>query len=284
MDNGTSSNGILMEDEIMDTPAVTQPQPAAGQAQQAAPMGGMPSPQPVAGQAQQVAPMGGMPSPQPMAGRSQNAAMDAFQNAPSFDSMDAFDATTVSPSQEAFGASTGATSTNWENRDSANGSFQTSSAGRYAASESVVMRDTVGSNLLLGLVGAIIGALLGSIIWIIIYQLGYLAGVAGAAIIGFSLKGYSMLGKGLDLKGLIVCVVLSIFTVWFAHRISWTIVYMKTMNTLGANIGFGEAYKSMPEMLKAFGGSSAYYRDLFIGYALFAVVGIPTVKKMIGNI
>ena len=53
------------------------------------------------------------------------------------------------------------------------------------------------------MIGAFLGALLGCVLWIIIYRLGYIAGIAGAVIGICAMKGYEMLGKHLDKKGVI---------------------------------------------------------------------------------
>lgn len=218
--------------------------------------------------------------------------MDSFNNAPSFDAMDGFD---VTKGPEVLGANTGSTSTSWASGDTDSGAFRGSAAGRYPDASSAVIHESVSSNIFLGLVGAVIGALLGSVIWIIIYQLGYLAGIAGAAIIGFSLVGYRFMGKSLDLKGVIVCAVLSIVTIWFAHRVSFAIMYMNTMNeVLESNMDFITAYKGLSKFMEisdmaseALGtGNSvttAYYRDLFVGYVLSVVTGFSIVKGMLSR-
>lgn len=222
------------------------------------------------------------------------AGMEAFNNAPSFDSMDGMNMGSNVMSSEAFGSSTGATSTGWEDQNS-DSAFRGSVAGRNMSTDNVVIRESVSSNIFLGLIGAVIGALIGAVLWVIIYQLGYVAGIAGAAIIGFSIKGYAILGRGLDVKGVILCALLSIVTIYFAHRVSFAIVYMTTMNeTWNASMDFKTAYTGLDDFMKmadtaseAIGSSNsvtaAYWRDLFVGYVLSAVVGIPMAIRMIGK-
>ena len=45
-------------------------------------------------------------------------------------------------------------------------------------------------NLPLGLIGAVIGILLGSVLWVLIGQIGFIAGIAGYAIVFCGMKGY----------------------------------------------------------------------------------------------
>jgi len=53
-------------------------------------------------------------------------------------------------------------------------------------------------NLPLGLIGAVIGILLGSVLWVLIGQIGFIAGIAGYAIVFCGMKGYALLGKELS--------------------------------------------------------------------------------------
>ena len=55
------------------------------------------------------------------------------------------------------------------------------------------------SNAVTGIVGALVGSLLGVVVWIAIYHAGYIASIAGIAIIFCTLKGYEILGHSLHL-------------------------------------------------------------------------------------
>lgn len=324
MGENNGGNGILMEDEIFDTPpaspqpqvasssqgtalqyaAPSQPQVASPFVAPSQPEAASPFVTPAQSEAASpyvtpVQPEAASPfvtptQPQPtqsqpvqqMAQPQQSDELAAFKNAPSFDAMDGMDMGISSTgSNGAFGEST--TSSDWQNQDS-NMAFQGSSAG-----ENVVMYEETTSNVVLGLVGALIGALIGAVLWIVIYQLGYLAGIAGAAIIGFSIKGYVILGRSIDMKGLILCAVLSLATIYFSHRVAFSITYMRTMNEIfGTDMNFITTFINLDKLMEtidslnqAVGGEDsvtvAFWRDLFVGYVLSAVVGIPMAKNMI---
>lgn len=271
MGENSGGNGILMEDEIFDTPQV-DPQPQATPSQTAQP------------QMETASQYNTMAQTQP------SDELAAFQNAPSFDAMDGMDmGIGGAGSNDAYGGSGNTASSDWQNQTS-NMSYQ----GGYAGGN-VVMHEKTTSNMALGIVGALIGALIGAALWIGIYQLGYLAGIAGAAIIGLSIKGYEILGRRVDMKGFIFCAVLSIVTIYFSHRVAFAISYMRTMNEIfGTHMSFISAYTNLDKSMKALdeatkilgGGDSvtvAYWRDLFVGYALSAVVGFPMVRKMISG-
>lgn len=113
------------------------------------------------------------------------------------------------------------------------------------------------SNLFSGFIGAFLGALLGCVLWIIIYRLGYIAGIAGAVIGICAMKGYEMLGKHLDKKGVIGSVVIMVVMIYFANRISWA----------------WEAYYALKEY-----GYTFYFRDLAIGYLLTVLSSYRNIK------
>lgn len=278
MGDNSGGNGILMEDEIFDTP------PANSQPQAAQPQMGASSQYNTMAQTQSEA------SSQYAAATQSSDELAAFQSAPSFDAMDGMDTGfSAAGSNDAFGSNDTASSA-WQNQNS-DMAFQGSYAGGNIADQVVTYKDTT-SNMVLGLVGALIGALIGAALWIVIYQLGYLAGIAGAAIIGFSIKGYAILGKNIDIKGLICCVVLSIATIYFSHRVAFTISCMGSMNEFyDTHMNFIMAYTNLNDFMKKLDAASqalglgesvivAYWRDLFVGYVLSAVVGIPMARNM----
>lgn len=298
MGENSGSNGILMEDEIFDTPSVN-PQPQSDVASQ---YNTMTEPQPVSTQAAQpqmssqyntmAQPQMGV-QPQSAAPSQQLDELAAFQSTPSFDAMDGMDmGVSDAGSNGAFGESSN-TASDWQNQNS-DMAFQGSSAGRAVANQAVIYEETP-SNIALGLVGALIGALIGAALWIVIYQLGYIAGIAGAAIIGFSIKGYVILGRNIDMKGLVFCAVLSIITIYFSHRAAFAISYMRTMNeALGSHMSFITAFTNLDKFMETMDAASqalgigdsvtvAYWRDLVVGYVLSAVVGIPMARKMVAH-
>lgn len=298
MGENSGGNGILMEDEIFDTPSVdVQPQSAPSQAIQPPP--GMSSQyntmvQPgVSSQYAAATPPQSGVQPQMATPSQQMDESAAFQSMPSFDGMDGMDmGVSGAGSNGAFGESSN-TASDWQNQNS-DMAFQGSYAGRVA-SDQVVMYEKTPSNMALGVVGALIGALIGAALWFGIYQLGYIAGIAGAAIIGFSIKGYVILGRSVDMKGLILCAVLSIVTIYFSHRAAFAFSYMRTMNeTFGSHMSFITAYTNLDKFMKTMDTASkalgvgdsvtvAYWRDLVVGYVLSAVVGIPMARKMIAS-
>lgn len=309
MDNGMGenggSNGILMEDEILDTPAVSAPQQpaqpqygAAGQITQPTmqPQYGAVT-QPQAGQPVQSSQYGATAQPR------QESGMDAFNSAPSFDSMDGMNnSSNVINSSEIFGSSTGVTSTEWKNRHS-DQVFRGSAAGRSMSADNAVYHERVSSNIFLGLIGALIGDLLGAVIWVVLYQLAYVGGIfsayataiGSAFAIALSIGGYVILGKGLDVKGVIICAVLGIVSIYFVHRVAFSVFWVIMMKK-GWNIDmdFKTAYINLEKNMKDFDDLTRilhldkknalvtviFYRDLIVAYVWALVTGVPMAFNM----
>ena len=224
------------------------------------------------GQPQQPSPA----IPQPMQPQQQVVSGQQAQNA----AVDVFGTgTTISKNQDAFGANTGATTTEWENNTSNNGTFQASRSGMYAGSGSVTIQRKTFVDFLLGLAGAFIGIFLGCVLAVILFKLGLKEGIAGIAMVWLSLIGYSILGKGIDLKGVVICAVVSVVTVWFMHRACWAYDFMTVMNKEGAGIDYRFVYSNMDTFLDLFDFKDKYYEEIIGELAVTILVGFPLAKR-----
>lgn len=134
------------------------------------------------------------------------------------------------------------------------------------------------SNFIAGLVGAFLGSLIGCVLWVIIYRLGYIAGIAGAITAICAMKGYELLGKKLDVKGVISCVVIMILMIFFANKLAWSWeIYDVFTTEYGYEITFFDAFLSADEIIKASELTSSYYKDLIIGYGLTALASFGNI-------
>lgn len=122
-----------------------------------------------------------------------------------------------------------------------------------------------------GLIGAIIGSLIGVAAWVLIYKLGFIAGIAGAITAICAMKGYKILGKVLDKKGVILSIIITIVMIYIANRISWAweifVVYTKDF---GEDITFLDAFLNVDGVVQGSDLTLVYYKDLIIGYILTA--------------
>lgn len=124
-------------------------------------------------------------------------------------------------------------------------------------------------NVFLGFIGAIIGAMIGSILWILLDQIGFIAGIAGYAIVYCCIKGYSMLGKTISKKGIVICVIVCLLMVIFADGFSLGISIYKEFNTV-YSITFADALALVPVYLTEGEILKSLVFNLVIGY-LFVI-------------
>lgn len=133
------------------------------------------------------------------------------------------------------------------------------------------------SSLPAGLVGAFLGSLIGCILWVIIYNLGYIAGIAGAVTGICAMKGYELLGKRLDKKGVIGSVIIMVIMIYFANKFAWSWEAYVAFKEYGAT--FAECFRSIGDLIAESDLTGYYIKDLLIGYALTALASFSTIKN-----
>lgn len=134
------------------------------------------------------------------------------------------------------------------------------------------------SNLLLGVIGAVAASVIGVALWVLIYQLGYIAGIAGAAIMLLAFWGYRKLGHALDTKGVLISFAVGLVMVFVASHISWTIEAMKAYSEYyDINMDFFYMYKRLFSILERLDIVSNFVTELAMGYGLSLLVALPTV-------
>lgn len=142
---------------------------------------------------------------------------------------------------------------------------------------------SVDSNLPLGIIGALIGSLLGAALWVFIYQGGYIAGLAGLAIFGGAMKGYSILGKNVDRKGVVVCVIITIIMIFLANEFSIRLAVYLAAKEQHMHMSFEEINRKWSRFMRDDDFKFAYIKDLGMGYFLAALGLIGTVKQSFRN-
>ena len=79
------------------------------------------------------------------------------------------------------------------------------------------------SNMFLGIIGAIGGSLIGVVLWLGISFVGFIAGIAGFAMLKFVLLGYEKLSGRLDKKGAVISLVIAAGMVFFANVLDYVV-------------------------------------------------------------
>ncbi len=133
-------------------------------------------------------------------------------------------------------------------------------------------------NIPLGLIGAIVGALLGSVLWVVLGQVGFIAGIAGYAIVFCGMKGYALLGKELSKTGIVICVILSFLMVAGAEMVSLAVAIYQELGSLFAPT-IWDAFGWVPELLKEQDVLLGVGKDLAVGYFLAIWASYASVKN-----
>ncbi len=137
---------------------------------------------------------------------------------------------------------------------------------------------SVNSNLPLGIIGALIGSLPGVALWIIMLQGHWIAGVAGMVIFLGAMKGYDMLGKNVDRKGVVVCALITVVMVFlandFALRLSYVLQYDES---------FEYVNRKWSRILEEGSNMSVYIGNLAMGYFLSALGLVGAIKQSFRN-
>jgi len=129
-------------------------------------------------------------------------------------------------------------------------------------------------NMITGIVGAIVGVLIGVVLWVVVYQMGFIAGIAGFVMMICAFKGFELLGGRMNIAGAVICILLVLAAVYFAHNIAVAVEVMQELD-----ISFAAAYRSIPDLREAYSEfNEGYLHDLLFGYLLTLVAIVPSFK------
>ena len=134
-------------------------------------------------------------------------------------------------------------------------------------------------NVFLGIVGAVIGSLIGSALWIVLGQVGFIAGIAGYAIVFCSIRGYKLLGGNVSKKGIVICVIFSVIMIFAAEYVSTGIVIYQAFKD-DYYITVMDAVKLVPEYLQESVIRNDLLKNLAVGYGLAIWASYSPVKNM----
>ena len=113
------------------------------------------------------------------------------------------------------------------------------------------------------------GGLIGVAVWIGIDQLGYTAAISGLVMAAAACKGYELMGKALDRKGVIVCAVMVLALAYFANKLCWTIALYQAP---GEYWEFGYCYRVLEQVLEYNDSMGSYIGSMVLGY-IFTILG-----------
>lgn len=134
------------------------------------------------------------------------------------------------------------------------------------------------NNIVGGIVGGLLGALLGSILWIVIYQMNYITSIAGLVIAICCIKGYQLFGGKLNISGIIITSLITLFMVYFANHMSLAITIYSEFKSY-YDITFFDALRSVPSFLLEPEVRSPFIQDLLVGYFLTILGSVYYIRK-----
>ncbi len=143
-----------------------------------------------------------------------------------------------------------------------------------SGTQTVKAAQPASSNALLGTLGALVGALGGGAVWFLLGRIGIIAGIAGFLIAFLALLLYEKFGGSIDLKGVIICLVLTLGTVWLANRMTWSFSAWQALK--GYGYSFGDCFKEIGEIVKTSDLTFDYYKDLVVGILFTAISSFKT--------
>jgi hypothetical protein len=138
-------------------------------------------------------------------------------------------------------------------------------------------------NFMAGIVGAFLFSLVGVIVWFVIYQLDYIAGVAGIVTIICALKGYTVFGKVLSLKGLIISLLISAAMIYIAEYVCIGYdIYVAFKQEY--NITIFDALRAVEDFLQEESVRRGFITDLALGYTLTLLGSVRNIISVFSSI
>lgn len=139
-------------------------------------------------------------------------------------------------------------------------------------------------NIFMGILGALAGALIGAFVWILISKTGYIFGILGMGIMWLTMFLYEKLAKGINIVGVIICIVFTLAAIYAGNRIGAVLMIQNEF----ANNGIDISLSRSNELFKITYNNddtyrSAYFQDLITSYifsiACSVVLIVNNIKK-----
>lgn len=134
-----------------------------------------------------------------------------------------------------------------------------------------------GENIVLGIVGAVLGALVGAALIVILDKIGYVASISGVVMAYLSLFLYTKFAGKLSVKGIIVCIVIMIITVFVTEWLLYSFAFYKELKPYGYTLG--DIVKGLPQLLELGEIKGNFITNILMLYGFTALGAIPQIKS-----
>lgn len=135
-------------------------------------------------------------------------------------------------------------------------------------------RSSEKSNLILGFIGALIGTLPGVLFWLVLNACGVTYGLVGIIIFLGAMKGYGLLGKNVDRKGVVVCALITVVMIFLANEIGFRLFVC-----FEGDMSFEQVNRKWSRFMSNDDFKFQYFKSLGIGYLLAGVGLVGSVKQ-----
>ncbi|MGF0033939.1 hypothetical protein ACQRBN_13400 [Bariatricus sp. SGI.154] len=108
----------------------------------------------------------------------------------------------------------------------------------------------------------------------ILGQFGYIASICGVIMGICTLKGYSLLAKGISMKGLVISAVIMIIMVYLSNMFSYGLAVAEV-----AEVDIVSALLAVPSLVsEGIIETGTYYKDLVMLYIFTGIGAVPTIR------
>lgn len=137
-------------------------------------------------------------------------------------------------------------------------------------------------NMFLGIIGALFGSLVGVGLWVLIGQIGFIAGIAGFVMLKLALSGYQKLGRSLDKKGAVICLIIAAGMILGANFLDYAVSMVR------AYFQYEASFETLAYVFLNFGSLMSdmdlwrgFFLDLAIGYGLSVWSSASAIKEIL---
>ncbi|MDL2273363.1 hypothetical protein LJC34_02255 [Oscillospiraceae bacterium OttesenSCG-928-G22] len=147
-------------------------------------------------------------------------------------------------------------------------------------------------NVFTGILGGLIFSLAGVALWVIIYQLGFIAGIAGVAMMGLVVKGYELFGGNMSRGAAFLCFLLSLVMILVAHNVAiLTGFYIEVVMPEGLTLMDMDPFYVLEVLwtegtfvnypyINTSGFAASSLIDLIAGLVLYLIAGIAYIAQV----
>ena len=140
------------------------------------------------------------------------------------------------------------------------------------------------SNFILCVIGAILGDVLGIILYLVIYRFNIWGFIGAAFLCTFVFRGYHLLNRTMDVKGLIICSLICIVSIYPTELAAVTfdlINQMKKQDVDMTGVSYWKLYKRVPSLMPVLGSDYKfmYWLEVIIGYVMVIAMLIDYIFK-----